>query len=103
MAALLDSGSVLGHAWVTGEIAMGNLPDRGAVLGSMSRLPQAPVAATREVLELIGQQRLYGRGLSWVDAHLLASVLLRPGSTLWTGDRRLRVAAEELEIAVATP
>lgn len=101
MAELLESGTVWGHSWVTGEIAMGNLPDRAAVLGSLARLPQAPVAASREVHELIERHRLFGRGLSWIDVHLIASTLLSPGATLWTRDRRLALAAEELGIAAA--
>lgn len=52
-------------------------------------LPKARVAEDDEVLRLIEQRKLYGRGIGYVDAHLLAAVLLTPGSRLWARDRRL--------------
>ena len=90
---------VLGHPFVTGEIAMGSLNDRHDVLYLLTRLPQAEQARDEEVFELVEQRRLFSLGLGWVDAHLLASALLTPETKLWTRDRRLREAATRLGVA----
>lgn len=95
---LLRERQILGHAWVVGELAMGNLPERGATLQSLTDLPRATVAAPDEVLVLIEHQQLAGRGLGYVDVHLLASTLLTPGTRLWSRDRRLREVADELGV-----
>ncbi len=96
--ALLDD-QVLGHPWVVGELALGGVPADGPVATAMADLPTAPVASPSEVLELIARRGLAGRGIGYVDVHLLASALLRPGTRLWTRDRRLGEAAVELAIA----
>lgn len=96
--AALDAGRVLGHPFVAGEVALGILPRRAATLAFLQRLPQAPVATADEVMRLIDRQRLYGRGIGWTDAHLLASVLLAGDARLWTRDKRLAGTATELGI-----
>jgi predicted nucleic acid-binding protein len=90
---------ILGHPFVTGEIAMGSLKDRATTLGMLGRLPQAQRARDAEVFELVERGTLFSLGLGWVDAHLLASALLTPDAGLWTRDRRLREAAERLGVA----
>jgi predicted nucleic acid-binding protein len=92
---LLAKGRILTHPFVVGEIACGQLRQRAVILDALKRLPQALVASHEEVLRLIEERRLSGTGLGWVDVHLLASALLT-GCRLWTLDRRLRHAAEEL-------
>jgi hypothetical protein len=72
--------------------------DRGQILDLLARLPQARVAGHQEVMVFVAERRLYGRGLGWVDAHLLAAALLS-GATLWTLDRPLARAADALSIA----
>lgn len=99
LAALLQEGEVLGHPFVTGEIALGNLRQRRAVLTELLELPQAAVAADEEVLHLIAELSLFGRGIGYVDAHLLAAVRLIPDTRLWTHDRRLQEVAAELGLA----
>jgi predicted nucleic acid-binding protein len=42
---------------------------------------------------------LFGLGIGWIDAHLLASAQLTPSTLLWTRDRRLRRAAETIGLA----
>lgn len=86
------------HPFVLGEIACGDLRDRRSVLNLFARLPSAPVALNAEVMLLIEGQSLMGRGLAWVDVHLLASVLLGGTDRLWTRDKRLAAAADELNI-----
>jgi len=98
---LLDSGGVLGHRFVTGELALGNLRERDLVLNALRELPQATVASDDEVLHFIDRQALFGLGIGYVDAHLLAAVLLTLGAKLWTRDRRLQAAATQLGLATA--
>ena len=99
LSALLSGGEVLGHPFVMGELALGNLRQREALLSDLQDLPQAIVASDEEVLNLINRQTLFGRGIGYVDAHLLAAVLLTTDSKLWTRDRRLQVVAAELGVA----
>lgn len=93
--ALLQDGQVLAHPWVTGELALGHLARRGEILGLLHNLPQATVATDLEVLALINNQHLFGLGMGYVDAHLLAATLLTTGSRLWTRDRRLAAIAAQ--------
>jgi predicted nucleic acid-binding protein len=89
----LQAGQVLGHPFVLGEIALGQLRQRAAVLDALAALPQAARATDAEVLALIDQAGLSGSGLGYIDAHLLAAARLTPGASLCTRDRRLRAAA----------
>jgi predicted nucleic acid-binding protein len=93
LVALLSRSAVARHPMVVGELALGNLKNRSAVLAALAGLPALAVATHEEVLRLIEQRELFGTGLSLVDAHLLASVLLSPGSSLWTRDKRLSSVA----------
>ena len=99
LAELLERGAVLGHPFVIGEIACGNLSDRGAILALLQHLPQAVVAEADEVLAFINRHKLHGKGIGYVDAHLLAATALTGGARLWTRDRRLEVVARELGCA----
>jgi predicted nucleic acid-binding protein len=97
--ALLEAERVLAHPFVIGEIALGGLRARGLVLSDLLNLPSALVAADAEVLAFIDRHRLFGSGIGYVDAHLLASVRLTAGASLWTKDARLRRVAETLGVA----
>lgn len=96
LACLLDRSAVLMHPFVLGELACGRLKDRAAVLGLLRQLPAAEVATDGEVLHVIEHHGLHGKGIGWVDMHLLAAVLLTAGATLWTRDKRLLSAAQAL-------
>jgi predicted nucleic acid-binding protein len=87
---LLDDGEVLVHPFVLGELALGNLRRRDAFLSDLRDLPRAAVATDEEVISLIDRQTLFGRGIGYVDAHLLAAARLTAGTKLWTHDRRCR-------------
>jgi predicted nucleic acid-binding protein len=100
LVAMLSEGQVLVHPWAVGELACGNLQDRKLVLGLLQSLPLAPVASAGEVLFFIEQHALMGRGIGYVDVHLLAAARLA-GTRLWTRDRRLVVVADELGMAYA--
>lgn len=98
LARLLDAGLILGHAWVIGELALGNLAKRHAILSHLEALPTAVAASDREVLTMIERHALYGRGIGYTDAQLLASTLLTPEAHLWTRDKRLARAASDLDV-----
>jgi len=99
----LDSGLVLMHPFVLGEIACGNLKRRADVLSLMSALPQAAMATDNEALEFIDRRRLMGRGIGYIDVHLLASAVLTGTATLWTRDKRLSVVADDLALNFERP
>jgi predicted nucleic acid-binding protein len=103
LAALLAEHEVLGHPFVAGEVALGHLRQRDVIMRSLQRLPQAAVASDREVLRFIENERLYGRGVGYIDAHLLAAVQLTPEAKLWTRDRPLQRVAAELGVAAMLP
>ena len=84
------------HPYVLGEIACGSLVDRPNLLALLKQLPAAAVAEGGEVLGFIEQRSLHGRGIGFVDVHLLAAVVLTAGARLWTRDKRLRSAADAL-------
>lgn len=97
---LLEQQAVLGHPWVTGELALGNLGDRWRTLRLMQQLPTVPVATADEVLLFVEHHQLYAQGIGYVDVQLLASVKLSGEARVWTRDRRLATAASGLGLAV---
>jgi predicted nucleic acid-binding protein len=99
LAQLLGSGLVLTHPYVTGELALGSLQNRSAVLGSLKDLRQACVATDDEVLQFIETNAIFGPGIGYVDAHLLAAARLAPGTQIWTRDKRLLSASTNLRLA----
>ena len=99
VARLLDRGEVLMHPAVIGEIALGHLRQRLLVLDLLQDLPRAVVATDTEVLLFIDMQSLHGRGIGYIDAHLLAATRLTPGARFWTRDKRLAAVAAPLGIA----
>jgi predicted nucleic acid-binding protein len=99
LARQLNRSAVLGHPCVSGELALGNLRNRDELLSLLRDLPQAVVAEHDEVFGLIGDHRLHGHGIGYVDAHLLAAARLTPDAALWTKDKRLARLARRLEIA----
>jgi len=97
---MLADGAVLAHPFVIGELALGSIHNRETVIAMLSVLPCAKVALNPEVLHLVERFSLAGRGIGYVDAHLLASVRLSPGTELWTRDRRLNAIALEMGLAM---
>lgn len=99
---LLVENNVLLHPWVLGELALGGLERaRHSAIDDLARLPAAPAVADEEVLDLISSRRLWGRGIGWVDVHLLASAMVAR-CPVWTLDGRLAGAAHDLGIAAAS-
>ena len=101
LAAALERAGVLMHPFVRGELACGNLKNRGEVLRLLGELPAAPLATDAEVLNFIERRPLMGRGLGYIDVHLLASVALAGSARLWTRDKRLATVATALNLAHA--
>ncbi len=101
LARMLNSERVLAHPFVIGELALGSLRQRESILAYLQNLPQATVAGDTEVLRFVNQEALYGHGIGYVDVHLLASVRLTAGGSLWTRDKRLHAVAGRLGLAVA--
>jgi predicted nucleic acid-binding protein len=101
VAGLLEEGHVFMHEFVMGELALGNLGKRAEILGLLAALPRAPMATHDEILRFISRHRLAGRGIGYVDVHLLASAFLQPGLRLLTRDRRLHETAIGLRVAAS--
>ncbi len=93
----LESSHVCIHALVIGELACGNLKAREQVFDLLHALPRLASASDEEALYFIEQHGLMGRGIGYVDVHLLASTLMHPPARLWTRDKRLVVIAHELK------
>lgn len=94
---LLNDGGVLCHPFIVGELACGNLRDRSAILSLLQLLPMSIEAEHEEVLSFIENRRLMGKGVGYVDVHLLLSALLTD-SQLWTLDKKLAQVAASLHI-----
>lgn len=86
------------HPLVVEELALGSLRDRDQVLDLLGNLRAFPVLTHEEVLTLVERHRVWSRGLSAVDVHLLGSVALVPGARLWTRDKRLLAASREIGV-----
>lgn len=99
LAELLNAGRVLTHPLVVGELACGNLKNRKGVLSLLQDLPAAPVATDEEVLFLIERRGLMGKGIGYVDAHLLASISVTGTGRIWTRDKRLVAVAGSIGLA----
>lgn len=92
----LKQGRVLIHPFVIGEIACGCLGNRAPVLELLAELPAALVATEAEALGFLDRHRLMGRGIGYIDVHLLAATALAGDAALWTRDKRLAVIAAAL-------
>ena len=103
LAEVLERGRVLMHPFVIGELACGNLSNRAELLRLLGDLPRAKVARFDEVLAFIEMHTLMGRGIGYVDAHLLAATALEGDASLWSRDRRLDGIARELGLATSEP
>jgi len=99
----LDQGQIVIHPFIVAELALGSLKDRTKTLALLDLLPQIRVARLNELRLTIEARRLYNLGIGLTDAHLIASVLIDSPTLLWTRDKRLRQAAENLGIHASLP
>ena len=95
----LRGGDVLTHSMVIGELACGNLPDRRTRMSELGALPRITELHNDNVIHAIEERDLMGRGIGFVDAHLICAVLKHHGVRLWTHDKRLNGVATELGVA----
>lgn len=98
LAEALEEGLVINHPFVAGELACGNLANREEVLSLLRSLPQAPLVSDAEALMFIESRALMGRGIGYINVHLLASAALHVDAQLWTLDRRLHAVARDLHL-----
>lgn len=95
---LVLENEVTCHPWVVGEIMMGHLgSQRNRILADLETLPSFPVATLSELSDFVEKERLFGTGLSLIDAQILYTAILE-NCPLWTHDRRLQVAAKKFRI-----
>lgn len=93
--AVLENGQAACHPFIIGELACGNLRNRTEILSLLQDLPMTTRARDDEVMRFIEDRRLMGKGLGYIDIHLLMSALLT-GCPLWTLDKRLREVATSI-------
>ena len=93
----LSEGQVLCHPFIVGELACGNLKNRSDILSLLQTLPAVRSAEHEEVMLFIEKHRLMGKGLGYIDVHLLTSSLLSRAQ-FWTHYKRLGNAAASLGI-----
>ena len=101
---LLDAGRVVMHPHIVAELALGGLHDRELTLASLELLPELPVAEFHEVRQLIEIRKLYTLGVGFVDAHLIASlIIVQTPTEIWTNDGALKRAAESFGFRADPP
>lgn len=99
LSGFLNEGVVLCHPFIIGELACGNLKNRTEILDMLASLPTMPVAEHSEVLDFISRYKFQGKGIGWIDAHLLASTFLAK-SRIWTLDESLLKIAKDLKVSI---
>jgi predicted nucleic acid-binding protein len=95
---LLTRDEVVGHEMVFGELLIGDRGGRVKLLGSYVQMQQSNTIPHNEVVEFVRERRLFGRGVGWIDLHLLASAVVGQ-LELWTADRQFAAVAAELRIS----
>jgi len=96
--ALLGEGDVMCHPFIIGELACGNLENRAEILSLLQALPMAAHAEHEEVMHFIESYGLMGKGLGYIDMHLLASAMLTK-VPLWTVDKKLNEISSKLGLS----
>lgn len=104
---IIEDDRLLCHPVVIGELALGSLRDRDAIMTYLAAQPEALIASHDEVMVMIDQHSIFSMGIGYTDAHLLASALIDRRSILWTRDKRLAAAAQKagasLHVSINTP
>ncbi len=97
--ALLNDGQVVCHPFIVGELACGNLRNRAQILSLLATLPSSHLPEHEEVMHFIDQYRLMGKGLGYIDMHLLSSAMLT-NVPLWTLDKKLDKVSAALGLTI---
>jgi predicted nucleic acid-binding protein len=104
VSALLEAERVVMHPYIVAELALGGLRDRWMTLASLESLPELPVAEVHEVRQLIEVQKLFTEGIGFVDAHLVASLIIVETPTMiWTEDEALAGIAQRMGLLANPP
>jgi len=98
MQGLLDGEQIIMHPMIVAELGLGQLRQRARTLAELDGLLEVKVAQLSEVRRMIEDRRLYGKGIGLIDAHLVASCLITPGTHLWTRDAALKGVARAVGI-----
>lgn len=96
---LLEANRVVIHASIIGELACGNLANRTELLSLWQSLATLPEASHQEALYFIEEHQLMGKGVGYIDIHLMAAVVLDGGTRIWTNDKRLAMVAGQMGLA----
>ena len=99
----LNQQQILMHGMILGELAIGNFKNRQLLLNRWQALPLIQSATDAQVLQFLETHELMGRGIGWIDLHLLTATALTDGVKLWTRDKRLKTIAETLNLATQLP
>lgn len=102
LVSLLQDDRVAIHSFIIQELALVSIKNRTVTLRLLSALRKLPSITHDELLTFVDERRLWGRGLSAVDVHLLGSAVMTRGARLWTRDKRLQEAAAEVGVPVHT-
>jgi predicted nucleic acid-binding protein len=97
---IIEDDRLLCHPFVVGELALGSLRERDALITFLSSQREAVIATHAEVMTVIERHSIFSMGIGYTDAHLLTSTLLDRKSSLWTRDRRLAAAAQKVGASV---
>ncbi len=97
--ALLNGGKALCHSFIIGELACGNLTNRSEILFLLNSLPRTIHATHEEAMQFIENYHLIGKGIGYIDIHLLASAVMT-GVPIWTFDKKLLDVSSKLGICV---
>ena len=96
---LLEANRVVTHASIIGELACGNLANRNELLSLWQSLTTLPEVSHQEALYFIEEHQLMGKGVGYIDIHLMAAVVLDGGTRIWTNDKRLAMVAGQMGLA----
>lgn len=100
LVSLLTDDRVATHPFVVQELALGSIRNRSTVLELLNSLTTLTPITHAELLSYLERHRLWGRGLSAVDVHLLGSTVTTPGCEIWTRDKGLQAAAAAVGVPV---
>ena len=94
---LLGLNEVAGHELVYGELLIGDCGGRRKLLTAHQQMYRASTIPHREVVDFVRDRNLHGRGVGWIDVHLLASAIVGR-LNLWTADPRFAALAGQLGV-----
>lgn len=95
---LLEQTDVVTHPLIKGELHVGNIKKRSLFLSLLDDLPMVAEASHEEVLYMIERHRMFGKGIGYLDTHILCSAIIS-NTPMWTLDKRLTALAKKFKIS----